>query len=32
MTTLNYSVTEPALRLPVEEWQPHGKRSDSTTE
>ncbi len=28
MTTLSYSVTEPALRSPVEEWQPHGKQSD----
>jgi pimeloyl-ACP methyl ester carboxylesterase len=32
MTTLSYSVTEPALRSPVEEWQPHGKQSQSTTE
>jgi hypothetical protein len=32
MTTLSYSVTEPALRSPVEEWQPHGKQSESTTE
>jgi predicted secreted hydrolase len=32
MTTLSYSVTQPALRSPVEEWQPHGKQSDSTTE
>ena len=32
MTTLSYSVTEPALRLPVAEWQPHGKQSESTTE
>jgi hypothetical protein len=32
MTTLSYSLTEPALRSPVEEWQPHGKQSDSTTE
>ena len=31
MTTLSYSVTEPALRSPVEEWQPHGKQSESTT-
>jgi transcriptional regulator with GAF, ATPase, and Fis domain len=31
MTSLNYSVTEPALRSPVEEWQPHGKQSESTT-
>jgi hypothetical protein len=29
MTTLNYSVTEPALRSPVAEWQPHGKQSES---
>jgi predicted secreted hydrolase len=32
MTTLNYSITEPALRSPVEEWQPHAKQSESTTE
>src|SRR5258708_19929571 len=32
MATLSYSVTEPALRSPLEEWQPHGKQSDSTTE
>jgi predicted secreted hydrolase len=32
MTTLSYSVTEPALRSPVEEWQPHRKQSESTTE
>jgi predicted secreted hydrolase len=32
MTTLSYSVTEPALRTPVEEWQPHHKQSESTTE
>jgi hypothetical protein len=32
MSTLSYSVTEPALRSPVEEWQPHGKQSESTTE
>ena len=32
MTTLSYSVAEPALRSPVEEWQPHGKQSESTTE
>jgi formate hydrogenlyase transcriptional activator len=31
MTSLNYSVTEPALRSPVEEWQPRGKQSESTT-
>src|SRR6266436_1618641 len=31
MTTLSYSVTEPALRSPVEKWQPHGKQSGSTT-
>src|SRR6266446_6899908 len=31
MTTLSYSVTEPALRSPVEKWQPHGKQSESTT-
>src|SRR5713226_10608608 len=30
MATLGYSVTEPALRSPVEEWQPHGKQSEST--
>jgi hypothetical protein len=29
MTTLSYSVTEPALRSPVEEWQAHGKQSES---
>src|SRR6266849_194961 len=32
MTTLSYSVTEPALRSPVDEWQPHAKQSESTTE
>src|SRR5260370_32927467 len=32
MATLSYSVTEPALRSPVEEWQPHSKQSESTTE
>ena len=32
MTTLNYSITEPVLRSPVEEWQPHAKQSESTTE
>src|SRR5260370_16668775 len=32
MSTLSYSITEPALRSPVEEWQPHGKESESTTE
>ena len=32
MTTLSYSVTEPALRSPVEEWQPHGKQRESTKE
>src|ERR1700722_14126978 len=32
MATLSYSVTQPALRSPVEEWQPHGKQSESTTE
>jgi predicted secreted hydrolase len=32
MTTLSYSFTEPALRSTVEEWQPHGKQSESTTE
>jgi len=32
MTTLNYSVTKPALRSPVEEWQPHAKQSQATTE
>jgi formate hydrogenlyase transcriptional activator len=31
MTSLNCSVTEPALRSPVEEWQSHGKQSESTT-
>src|SRR5258707_6552033 len=32
MATLSYSVAEPALRSPFEEWQPHGKQSESTTE
>jgi hypothetical protein len=32
MTTLSYSVTEPALRSPIEEWQPHGKQSQSIHE
>src|SRR5882757_186746 len=31
MTSLNYSATEAALRSSVEEWQPHGKQSESTT-
>jgi transcriptional regulator with GAF, ATPase, and Fis domain len=31
MTSFNCSVTEPALRSTVEEWQPHGKQSESTT-
>jgi len=30
MTTLSYSLTQPALRSPVEEWQPHDKQSEST--
>jgi predicted secreted hydrolase len=32
VTTLAYSVTEPALRSPVEEWQPHAKQSALSTE
>jgi hypothetical protein len=32
MTTLSYSVAEPALRSPVEEWQPHAKQSEKTIE
>ncbi len=32
MSTLSYSVTEPALRSPVEEWQPHGKQSECSHE
>jgi len=32
LTTLSYSFTEPALRSPVEEWQPYAKQSESTTE
>jgi predicted secreted hydrolase len=32
MSTLSYSITQPTLRSPVEEWQPHGKQSESTTE
>src|SRR5258708_17090396 len=32
MATLSYSVTEPALRSPVEEWQPHSKQSETTIE
>ena len=32
MATLSYSITEPALRSPVAEWQPHRKQSESTTE
>ena len=32
MMTLSYNIAEPALRSPVEEWQPHGKQSDSATE
>src|ERR1700737_163870 len=32
MNTLSYSTTKPALRSPVEEWQPHGKQSESSTE
>jgi len=31
MTTLSYSATELALRSPIEEWQPHGKQSESTS-
>jgi transcriptional regulator with GAF, ATPase, and Fis domain len=31
MTSLNYSVTETALRSPSEKWEPHGKQSESTT-
>jgi hypothetical protein len=31
MATLSYSVTEPALRSPVEEWQPHAKQSESVS-
>jgi predicted secreted hydrolase len=30
--TLSYRITEPGLRSPVEEWQPHGKQSESATE
>jgi len=29
MTTLSYIFAEPALRSPVDEWQPHGKRDRS---
>jgi hypothetical protein len=32
MSTLTYTTTEPALRSPVQEWQPHAKESASTTE
>jgi predicted secreted hydrolase len=32
MTTLTHSVTESILRSTVEDWQPHGKQSESTTE
>src|SRR5260370_41320189 len=32
VTTLSYSITEPTLRSPVQEWQPHGKQSKTTTE
>src|SRR6266478_3294969 len=32
MTTLTYSITDPALRSPVDEWQPHGKQSKSSHE
>jgi hypothetical protein len=32
VTTLAYSITRPVLRSPVEEWQPHPKQSESTTE
>jgi hypothetical protein len=32
MATPSYSVAESALRSPVEEWQPHGKQSESTSE
>ena len=31
MATLSYSVREPALRSPVEEWQPHAKQSESVS-
>jgi predicted secreted hydrolase len=29
---LSYSMNEPVLRSPVEEWQPHAKQTESTTE
>src|SRR6266404_4379398 len=32
MNTLSYSIAEPALRSPAEEWQPHSNQSESTTE
>jgi predicted secreted hydrolase len=32
MSTLAYSSTDPTLRTPVQEWQPHTKESASTTE
>jgi predicted secreted hydrolase len=32
MSTLGYSITEPFLRSPVEEWQPHARQSASTIE
>jgi len=32
MAALSYSVTKPALRSPVEEWQPHAKQSETTIE
>jgi predicted secreted hydrolase len=31
-TTLSYSITDPFLRSPVEEWQPHRKQSEITEE
>jgi hypothetical protein len=32
MTTLSYSVAEPALRSPVLEWQPHGRQGETSIE
>jgi CrtC N-terminal lipocalin domain/Lipocalin-like domain len=32
MTALSYSVTKPILRTPAEEWEPHAKETESSTE
>ena len=32
MSTLSHSITEPFLRSPVQEWQPHARQSASMIE